>query len=198
MKNIIVVVDMQKDFLLPDGKLYIGHDTKDLVKNVSEVLTSVLTLTPETVLVITKDWHEESDVEFNTFPPHCIKETKGAELVDEIQEAINNFIETKEHKDVYEYRKRAYGVDKFDDLVSNIVAGDIQNVSDKEVQIVVMGVCTHICVHDVTIGLINAFKNKGNIMPRVGIVKEFIDDFDPEMAQKALERLTKIYGVTIL
>jgi nicotinamidase/pyrazinamidase len=79
MENIILWgVDCQADFMLPNGKLYVpGAD--HLLPNIRRLTDA--TRLPGVFLVSTGDAHSPNDSEFETFPPHCLKGTPGADLV---------------------------------------------------------------------------------------------------------------------
>lgn len=91
MKTLYLAVDMQKDFMDMDGRLYVpgSEEIKDNIKKLSNKMDKLATHK-----FYTMDWHEEDDSELsdnpdfiNTFPPHCIAGTKGAWL---IPQAVGN------------------------------------------------------------------------------------------------------------
>jgi nicotinamidase-related amidase len=172
MKNVLVVVDMQKDFLLPDGALNLGHDTVALRNRIATFISSF-----EGDVYLTYDSHKEDAVEFKTFPKHFITGTPGAELCDEIA-----------HKG-QPLPKQSY--------TSDLIATVLLNVVQPDTTVHVVGVCTHICVHDVIAGLVNRTKNDHNFVPKVIVHRDMVDDFDPEMAEFALKRLQRLYGVVV-
>ena len=73
-------VDVQRDFMLPGGKLYVPGAEK-LLSNIRR-LTDPARL-GKVFLVSHGCFHTPNDPEFKTFPPHCVKGTPGAELVPE-------------------------------------------------------------------------------------------------------------------
>jgi nicotinamidase/pyrazinamidase len=78
--TILWCVDAQKDFMLPEGKLYVPGAEKLLPKINSLV---DLARTNRAFLVSHGCFHRPDDPEFSSFPPHCIKGTAGAEFVPE-------------------------------------------------------------------------------------------------------------------
>ncbi|PYX49355.1 MAG: hypothetical protein DMG79_08920 [Acidobacteria bacterium] len=73
-------VDVQADFMLPGGKLY--------VPGAEKILPNIRRLTDaarqgRVFLVSHGCFHSPNDPEFKIFPPHCVKGTAGAELVPE-------------------------------------------------------------------------------------------------------------------
>src|SRR5271156_619995 len=73
-------VDVQRDFMLPDGKLYVPG-AEELIPNIRQLTDAARR--NEVFLVSSGDSHTPDDPEFQQFPPHCIKGTPGAELLPE-------------------------------------------------------------------------------------------------------------------
>jgi len=179
MDKVLIVVDMQNDFLLNEGSLNLGHDTKELREKVAKFIDNF-----EGRLYFTYDSHTEDDCEFETFPKHCIEGTTGLRLVDEIKEVI-------QERDYETFPKKSFTCNLIDNLANELADNDIKEVH-------VVGVCTHICVHDIVANLVNSTKNAKGYIPQVIIHKELIDDFDPEMADYAIRRLTSLYGAKLV
>src|SRR4029077_10101809 len=73
-------VDVQADFMLPDGKLYVPGAEK-LLPNIRKLTDAARR--GEIFLVSHGCFHTANDPEFKQFPPHCLKGTVGAEFVPE-------------------------------------------------------------------------------------------------------------------
>ncbi len=86
MKKVLVVIDMQNDFI--DGAL----GTKEAQGIVENVVSKIKGYEGETVFA-TRDTHKENYLETSEgkhLPvPHCIMGTKGWEIRDEIAKALN-------------------------------------------------------------------------------------------------------------
>jgi nicotinamidase-related amidase len=98
------VVDVQNDFMLPDGRLYVHHlfDASDAgATQARERIEQAVAWMREhcDVLVYTGDWHAADDAEIDavspdaakgTYPPHCMGlsedpgERRGAEILDSV------------------------------------------------------------------------------------------------------------------
>lgn len=176
-RNVLVVVDMQKDFLNEGGALYIGHDTSKLKKRVAEFMKGF-----DGVIIGTADSHGEDDAEFPGFPKHCLATEEGSQLVDEVSNAA----------DFKVVAKKSYT----DMLVTEAILEPL--VKNREAEVHVVGVCTHICVHDIIADLVNRTKNDLNFIPHIILHTDMIDDFDPEMAVNATKRLKSLYGVEVV
>ncbi len=186
-KDLLIIVDAQKDFLLPNGKLYMGHDTTELRNRLGKIVNDF-----PGYIYATKDSHFEGAVEFEKFPEHCCLYTEGWKLIDEISyEKINNFS-----------AKNSYTQNGISSQIIHLLYSELKTHSQTklcpESTIYVVGVCTHICVHDIICGIVNEAKHHYNIIPKIVILKNLIDDFDPEMSEYALKRLQKLYGVQVL
>ncbi len=128
MKKILIVVDMQKDFV--DGAL----GTKEAVSVIDNAVKKIENFDGD--IFVTYDTHYEnySDTyEGKNLPvPHCIKGTDGWKLNERIQYAL--------HKKTYkEVEKTTFGSVDLPKLLSKAY-----DVSD--IQIELIGLCTDICV----------------------------------------------------
>lgn len=91
MNFVICDIDTQKDFMNPDGALYVsGAET--IVDPLSKVMS--LAYKHDVLIVGTMDAHEEGDPEFNVFPPHCVVDTIGQEKIPETIVHNDSFIYT--------------------------------------------------------------------------------------------------------
>ena len=151
MKNVLVIVDMQNDFV--DGAL----GTPEAQKIVSKVADYIRThADKDTVLIFTKDTH---DIDYmftqegkNLPVAHCVKNTHGWELAPAIQEAL------------YDVRGQYHSFDSYFPYISDHIVCkpsfgslDLVNllyVLDDDTgmqpgdiaEITMMGLCTDICL----------------------------------------------------
>ena len=128
MKKILIVVDMQKDFV--DGAL----GTKEAVAIVDNVVKKIETFDGE--IFVTYDTHFDNYMETaegKKLPvPHCIKGTDGWKLDTKIQNALLG----KEYKEV---EKITFGSVDLPMLVK-------EAAGEEEFTIELVGLCTDICV----------------------------------------------------
>lgn len=127
MKKVLIVVDMQKDFV--DGAL----GTSEAVAIIDNVVNKIQGFDGD--VIATYDTHGENYMETQEgkkLPvPHCIKGTEGWKLDKKVQEALDK----KGFTAVY---KPTFGSV---DLVEKIRKYDVENT-----QIQLIGLCTDICV----------------------------------------------------
>ena len=151
MKKVLVIVDMQNDFV--DGALG-TPEAQAIVPKVADYIRTHAD--KDTVLVFTKDTHGTDYMETlegkNLPVAHCIKNTYGWELAPAIQEAI------------YDTRDKYFDFDSYfpyvaDHIVCKPTFGsmDLQNLlfviddmtgtqSGEIAEITLCGLCTGICV----------------------------------------------------
>src|SRR5262249_38258728 len=73
-------VDVQRDFMLPKGKLYVPGAER-LIPNLSRLADAARR--GKVFLSSSADAHNPNDSEFQVWPPHCLKGTPGADLLPE-------------------------------------------------------------------------------------------------------------------
>lgn len=127
MRNILVVVDMQNDFI--DGSL----GTKEAQAIVDNVVAEIANYDPADIFV-TRDTHPENYLDTqegkNLPVVHCVKNTKGWEINEKIAKALKN---------VEIIDKPTFG--------SKILAEKIAAIAEKEdIEVTLIGLCTDICV----------------------------------------------------
>lgn len=128
MKNILVVVDMQKDFV--DGAL----GSKEAVAIIDNACRKIKSF--EGDIYVTLDTHNEDYMtteEGRKLPvPHCIKGTEGWKLNADIEKALEN-------KNPVIIEKPTFGSQKLAELIAEKYKGEKLSVE-------LIGICTDICV----------------------------------------------------
>lgn len=127
MRKILIVIDMQNDFI--DGAL----GTAEAVAIVEAVKEKIQSYPPEDVIA-TMDTHFDNYMqtqEGKYLPvPHCIRETEGWEIRPEIAALL---------KEAKIYEKPTFG--------STQLAADLKAAAEKEeIELELIGLCTDICV----------------------------------------------------
>lgn len=123
----LLVIDMLRDFVDECGALSLGAPGREIVPAVSERLE--LARERGDLVVFLCDRHRPDDAEFEMFPPHCIVDTPGAEIVPELQPDDGEAVVTKRRYSGF------YGTEL--DIL-------LREKSITEVELA--GVCTNICV----------------------------------------------------
>jgi len=125
--TVIMVVDMQNDFVEKDGPLYVGNSVWKIIPNIQSVLAKARE--KKVPLVYTQDWHRKDDQEFRVWPAHCVEGTTGAEIIQPLKPAGGDFV----------VRKRSY-----DPWFETELEGLLKRLKTKT--IVVTGTVSNICV----------------------------------------------------
>lgn len=192
--KVLVVVDMQKDFV--DGSLG-TKEAQAIVPLVAETIEQMAD--PNTVVIFTKDTHPDnymSTLEGKNLPvPHCIKGTAGHSIVDEVFNAYINVIGT--YADAYEVYPitdiNPIKVDKptFGSVELQNILFDINDRIGIE-EITLMGLCTGICV------MSNAILAKATLpeVP-VNVIEDCCACVTPETHKTAIEAM-KLCQINII
>ena len=162
----LIVVDMQKDFCYKNGSLYI-EGVEKIFKPTKEVIEAARSRMP---VIFTQDWHREDDVEFKIWPKHCIMNTWGAEIIDELSAKKND----------YYIKKRRYSAFFGTDLDLLLRELEVK-------KIYACGVVTNICVlHTVGDAVLRGYK--------VAVIKDCtaaLSEYDHEYGLKHMENVFK-------
>ena len=131
MMKALIVIDMQNDFI--DGALG-TKEAQAIVPNVKKKIEEYKSRGDE--IIFTRDTHGENYLQTqegkNLPVPHCIKGTKGWQLDESVQTAL----EKKQHLAI---EKPTFG--------STELIGHIKkNYNPQEIEIELIGLCTDICV----------------------------------------------------
>lgn len=128
MKKLLIVVDMQKDFV--DGTL----GSKEAVAIVDNVVKKTEKFDGD--IIVTYDTHADNYLETQEgkkLPvPHCIKGTDGWKLDDKVQAALNK----KRFKAI---EKPTFGSVELMEYIK-------ENYNPNDIEIELIGLCTDICV----------------------------------------------------
>lgn len=85
--DLYVIIDMINGFV-KEGALADSRILKIVPAIISRIKKAIAAQTP---IVFLKDEHDVDDAEFKLFPPHCVKGTSEAEIIDELKIYAGNF-----------------------------------------------------------------------------------------------------------
>ncbi len=90
-KEALLIIDMLNDFVLPGAPLEVP-EIRNIIKNVQREIAAARARKDPVIYVC--DAHEQDDKEFAKFgwPPHAIKGTRGAEVIDELAPASGDLV----------------------------------------------------------------------------------------------------------
>ena len=173
-----LIVDPMNDFLVKDASLLADPKMRWILPNISMLSDGLEKNGCETV--IATDSHYPEDEELKIFPPHCMKGTWGAEVVDELQRFV-----------------------KDDNLViKNTTNAFMKTDMEKRLMekgpkvVVVSGVCSDICVIQAVITLSGLSEKFG--IERIIVPKDCVTTFGDEHYSAELkdEMVFNIFGST--
>jgi len=122
--TVVMVVDMQNDFVDKDGKLFVG-DSRKIIPNIQRTLAKVReTNVP---VVYTQDWHGKDDPEFKVWPAHCVEKTVGAEIVQSLKPVSRDFIVRKKSYDPW-FKTELEELLKRLKIKTMVVTGTVSNI----------------------------------------------------------------------
>lgn len=178
-------VDVQKDFVLPGGKLYVPGAEK-LLPNIRRLTDAARQ--NRVFLVSHGDFHAPDDPEFKVFPPHCVKGTSGSELVPEALTEkvvrVPNDPDARLPEDLASYQQIVLEKQTLDIFQSRHADALLRQLAG-DAEFIVFGVVTEYCVSFAAKGLLQRGK-------RVAIVQDAIETLNTEAGQKAVAQLQRL------
>ncbi len=168
-KEVVIVVDMLKGFLEDGNPLFCGEDARKIIPRVVGLLKG----RPAEEIIYICDNHAPDDKEFKMWPPHCVKGTEQAELVEELKGIPGRVIP-----------KTRY---------SGFFGTELEKVLEElgPEKVIVVGVCTDICVMHTVADL----RNRDY---RVEVPRGCVASFDEEAHRFALKHLEKVLGAALI
>lgn len=178
-------VDVQRDFVLPGGKLYVPGAEK-LLPNIRRLTDAARQ--GKVFLVSHGDFHTPDDPEFKIFPPHCVKGTAGADLVPEAltQKVVRvpNDPEAKLPEDLSAYQQILLEKQTLSIFETRHADALVRKLGS-QAEFVVFGVVTEYCVSFAAKGLLERGR-------RVAVVQDAIETLKQEDGQNTIDELVNL------
>ena len=178
-------VDVQADFMLPGGHLYVPGAEK-LLPSIRQLTDAART--DQVFLVSHGCFHAPNDPEFKIFPPHCVKGTAGAELVPEALTSkvarVANDVAAKLPEDFSQYQQILLEKQTLNIFESRHADALVTRLGS-EAEYVVFGVVTEYCVSFAAKGLLERGR-------RVAVVQDAIETLKREDGQKTIAELVQL------
>ena len=187
-------VDTQYDFIDPNGKLPVGEDQEG-ARDIEDELREVTHLARENDITVvnTADWHNKNTEELSeepdfreTFPPHCMADSRGAEYIEATRPENPLHLDWNEELDREELAAHDGDLvvykDAFDVFAGSPEsphADDVIESLDPE-RAVVYGVATDVCVDYAVEGLLDRDIE-------VYVVEDAVKGIDPEYSSESLD-----------
>lgn len=170
-KKALLVIDMLNDFIKPEGALYIGEAAQQVTEEIKRIIGKARREGVPVIYIC--DNHRADDAEFKMFRPHCVKGTRGAEVVEELAPQPGDYI----------IPKRRYSAFFGTDLDATLREMGIS-------ELVLVGVCTNICV-------LYTAADARMLNYEVTVIKRAVASFSQEAHEFALKELENTLGVKI-
>jgi len=166
----VIVIDMIRGFLEPGYPLYCGDEARKIIPNVVALLENIQA---DTWVVNLRDSHKPDDPEFQQFPPHCIRGTVECECMPELY--------TRPYPIVIKRHFDGFYDTTLDEWLSR----------SQPTEVIVVGVCTDICVMYTVAGL----RNRGY---SVTVYADCVASFNQAGHVFALEHMEKVLGAKVI
>jgi nicotinamidase/pyrazinamidase len=171
MINAVVVVDMLRGFLEAGNPLFCGEDARRTIPNIQTLLT-VESKKGSRIFFIA-DCHAPDDAEFKTFPPHCVAGTAETEIIYELKKWATHPVIAKS---------------RYSSFFDTPLDSELKLL--KPERVIVVGVCTDICV-------LHTVADARNRDYNVEVPADCVASFDAQEHEWALRHMEKILGAKI-
>jgi nicotinamidase/pyrazinamidase len=181
------MVDVQRDFMSPEGKLYVPGAEK-VAANIQRLVEAARQ--GRVFLVSSADAHQLDDQELGSWPAHCLKGTPGAGLIAEACASAQLVVPNQKAfifpDDLGSYQQivlQKNTLDVFDNPNTEVLLLRLGPTGlppfDVEVEFVVFGVVTEQCVRCTVDGLLRRGR-------RVAVVTDAIQSLDQARGREML------------
>jgi nicotinamidase/pyrazinamidase len=181
-EHILWGVDMQADFMLPGGKLYVPGAEK-LLPNIKKLTDAARD--GRIFYVSHGCFHRPDDPEFQTFPPHCVKGTPGSDYVEHATTnrvlRVPNDAGATLPQNLFEHQQillEKQTLDIFQTLHANALIEKLPH----DAEFLVFGVVTEYCVRFAAKGLLERGRP-------VSVIEDTIETLSAEESRKTIAEL---------
>ena len=173
MAEVVLVVDMLRGFLESGYPLYCGEEARKVIPNIAMRLEEAQKKGSHIIFTCDAHTPEDPEIALQVCPPHCMAGTEEAQVVPELAG----------------FRTEVFEKHAYSGFTNPALGKRIQELNPEKV--VVMGVCTDICVmHTVA----DAFFRKYNLE----VPANCVATFNAENHQFALKHMEQFLGVRVL
>ncbi|MDE3171348.1 MAG: cysteine hydrolase [Acidobacteriota bacterium] len=189
-KLIFWSVDVQTDFMLPGGKLYVRGAEK-LIPKIQGLVAGAIA--SGMLVVSSGDAHAPNDPEFARFPAHCVAGSAGAQILPEAVGSrpcvIANDPSKKLPTDILRCPQILLEKQTLD-VFDNPHTAELVDLLGPDAEYVVFGVVTEFCVRCAAKGLIERGR-------KVSVVTDAIETLNPEDGRRTLDEQRRLGAALI-
>ncbi|MGB8522985.1 MAG: isochorismatase family cysteine hydrolase [Candidatus Acidiferrales bacterium] len=178
-------VDVQEDFMLPGGKLYVSGGEK-IIPNITRLVD--VAREGRVLLISSACRHLPDDPEFEIFPPHCVRGTPGERIIPQGLAEKVHFIPndgTAKLADSMFNNQQLVLEKQTLDVFNNPHAEAIVNRLGKDTEYLVFGVVVEHCVYLAAKGLLDRGR-------KVSIVKDAVETLKGADGRRSLDELKSL------
>ncbi|RVU42452.1 cysteine hydrolase [Lujinxingia sediminis] len=124
-RTALIVVDMQNDFVDPDGSLFVEAAPSTLPA-IDALVASARKSGAR--IVFTRDTHPDDDREFEIWPVHCVEGSWGWQLVDRLQPEPGDHILHKARYDAFYGTELEHLLSRVWKIETVIIVGTVANI----------------------------------------------------------------------
>ena len=121
----VIVVDMQNDFVRPDGALHV-EAAPQTVEGIAAFIDQARSQGVQ--IVYTQDTHSEDDREFDLWPPHCIQGSQGWQIIDELSPHDSDLVVQKNRYDGFYATPLDHYLSHVWDIDNLVIVGTVANI----------------------------------------------------------------------
>jgi nicotinamidase/pyrazinamidase len=170
MPNVVLVVDMVRGFCEEGHNLYVGAAIRKIIPRIRDLLRGEKARGSHIIFLC--DTHEPDDLEFKMFPTHCVRGSEESEVITELQEFAEEVIPKRRFSGFFDTN--------LDQRLKEL----------KPDKIIVVGVCTNICV------LYTVADARNRDYP-VEVPADCVATFDADAHEFALQQLKTVLGAEV-
>ncbi len=170
MANVVLVVDMVRGFCEEGYPLYVGPTIREIIPRIQALLRRETAAGSRVIFLC--DNHDPDDLEFQMFPPHCVRGSEETEVIPELREFADEVIPKR----------------RFSAFYGTNLAQRLHELSPDKV--IVVGDCTNICV------LYTVADARDRDYP-VEVPADCVATFDPDAHEFALQQMEKVLGARV-
>ena len=171
MSNVVLVVNMLRGFLEEGHPLFCGDDARAIIPRTRAVIERELASGGSAIFIA--DNHDPDDLEFQIFPPHCIRGSIESEIVPELADIVETYLPKR--------RYSAFFDTDLDERLKKLAPA----------KIIIVGVCTDICV-------MHTASDARNRDYTVEVPTDCVASFDETAHNNALQHMKSILGVKLM
>ncbi len=171
MESGLVIVDMLNDFVKKDAPLYVPN-IESIIDPIKREIEKAKT--GDLPVIYLCDSHDQNDKEFDKFPPHAIKNTEGAKVINQLRPRGSDIIIKKE-------TFLGFYNTRMDEILDKMSVG----------KLIIVGCVTNICVYYLAIEAVS----RGY---KVDVVKDAVIGLNKRDHNWALNQMKNILKVNII